>query len=175
MCTCWPHLMLSLHILGDHRTLKRKFTTACVSACRVPRFGLSRTATWGSPHVNHQNLREDCSLEDIGPVFGHVKQMPRCGLRSEFFATAQSRTGSARCSEKLKGHETYKIVVHSLPKELDEKVAELHFQVLSTEFFFPVVTWISPGVPSAGFTRHKKIHAEPLSNGSCGGPPPVRS
>ena len=42
------------------------------------------------------------------------------------------------------------------PKELDEKVAVLHFQVLGTELFFPVVTWISPGVASAGFTRHKK-------------------
>ena len=49
-----------------------------------------------------------------------------------------------------------RVGLHSLPKELDEKVAELHFQVLSTEFFFPVVTWISPGVPSAGSTRHKK-------------------
>ena len=43
-----------------------------------------------------------------------------------------------------------------LPKELDEKVAELLFQVVGTELFFLVVTWISPGVPSAGFTRHKK-------------------
>ena len=34
-------------------------------------------------------------------------------------------------------------------------MAELHFQVLGTEIFFLVVTWISPGVPSAGFTRHK--------------------
>ena len=42
------------------------------------------------------------------------------------------------------------------PKEVDEKVAELHFQILYTEIFFVVVTWISPGVPSAGFTRHKK-------------------
>ena len=33
-----------------------------------------------------------------------------------------------------------------LLKELDEKVAELLFQVVGTEIFFPVVTWISPGV-----------------------------
>ena len=47
-------------------------------------------------------------------------------------------------------------VAFFLPKELGEKVAELHFQVLGAEIFFLVVTWISPGVPSAGFTRHKK-------------------
>ena len=41
------------------------------------------------------------------------------------------------------------------PKELDEKVAELPFQVHCSEIFFLVVTWISPGVPSAVFTRHK--------------------
>ena len=53
-----------------------------------------------------------------------------------------------------------------LPKELDEKVAELLFQVVGTEIFFPVVTWISPGVPSAGFTRHKKSELRAPSNGS---------
>ena len=42
------------------------------------------------------------------------------------------------------------------PKELDEKVAGLHFQVLGAEIFFLLVTWISPVVPSVEVTRHKK-------------------
>ena len=43
-----------------------------------------------------------------------------------------------------------------LPKELDVKVEELLFQVVGTEIFFPVVTWISPDVRGAGSTSDKK-------------------
>ena len=92
--------------------------------------------------------------------------MPRCGLRWSSSQRHSLELAQLDVLRNWKETETYKIDVLLLPKELDEKVAELHFQVLSTKFFFPVVTWISPGVPSAGFTQHKKIRAEPLSNGS---------
>ena len=54
-----------------------------------------------------------------------------------------------------------------MPKELDEKVAELHFQVLSTEFFLSVVHKLVDfaGCPHFAGSRvdpAQKIHAESL-------------
>ena len=97
--------------------------------------------------------------------------MPRCGLRWSSSQQHSLELAQLDFLRNWKETETYKIDVLLLPKELDEKVAELHFQVLSTKFFLPVVTWISPGVPSAGFTRYKKSELSPYQMAQCGDDP----
>ena len=97
--------------------------------------------------------------------------MPRCGLRWSSSQQHSLELAQLDFLRNWKETETYKIDVLLLPKELDEKVAELHFQVLSTKFFLPVVTWISPGVPSAGFTRHKKSTLRAYQMAQCGDDP----
>ena len=150
--------------------MSRAIPKRCSSVCRFIHArvsALSAVTERNSPQAQGQNsVIQEQPFDGRCSLMVHVNLL-LVGIIGHFWTSR--RLGSLRGLQRhgSRQHEAsapLATVCSSLPKELDEEVAELHFQVLGRSFYLLVFTWISPGVQSAG-SLGTKIRAGSSSNG----------